>query len=78
MIEKAIVALLFFAALVVGDWKRKATMSVKAAISYSVFVLVSVYLAIIFISGRAMYNLTDLMQGIYGPMAKSVVSWLKG
>lgn len=78
MLEKSLVALLFFAALAVGDWKRTKTMGVKAALCYSLFVLISVYLAIAFVSGRALYNLTDLMQAIYGPMAERVIGWLKG
>lgn len=78
MLEKAFVILLFFAALVVGDWKRKSTMGVKAALCYSVFVLLSMYLAFAFISGRDLYNLTDLLQDIYGPMAENVIGWLKG
>lgn len=78
MVEKVLVTLLFFAALVSGDWKRMKTMGAKAAICYSCFVLLSCYLAFAFISGRAPLNLTDVMQGIYGPMAASVVNWLKG
>lgn len=78
MLEKSLVSLLFFAALACGDWKRKSTMGMKAVLCYSVFVLLSMYLAFAFISGRDLYNLTDLLQGIYGPMAENVIGWLKG
>ncbi len=78
MLEKSIVALLLFVAVAVADGKHIAKMGAKAAISYSFFILLSGYLAFAFMSGRALYNLTDIMQSIYGPMAVSVVGWLKG
>jgi len=77
MLEKIIVSLLFFAAVIVGDARRLRRLKRKESICYAVCLIAALYLTLIFVCDLPWPNLTGALKAVYGWPSERLIRLVK-
>jgi hypothetical protein len=73
MVEKISFSFIIFFIVIMFDWHSLKKLQLRAVICYTLIMICSLYLSVIYVTGFRLPNLTDLTSFLYGDAAYSIV-----